>query len=220
MKTKNTNNNNTSDLRWTLKELQERVEAAIILDYDPPMNRQASSIPNERALRYYTTIGLLERPIEMRGRTALYNWRHLLQVVAIKRLQTQGLSLVDIQQRISGRPDSALAAIARLPEVPSGDDLELGIQPKEDKKEELNRRDQAFWRLSGGGLTDTLTQPEADASSHRSKELQCLQLHRDLMLIWNGSAGGSHDLAALKQAAKPFVEEMIRRGILSEMSDK
>src|SRR5690242_11131838 len=33
----------------------------------------------------------------MRGRTALYNKRHLAQVVAIKRLQTMGRSLAEIQ---------------------------------------------------------------------------------------------------------------------------
>lgn len=208
------------DPRWKLKELQERAEAALMLDYDGPMNRQASSIPNKRALRYYTTIGLLERPVEMRGRTALYTWRHLLQVVAIKRLQAQGLTLVDVQQRISGRSDSALAAIARLPEVPSGDDLELGIKPKEDKKAKPQRRNQAFWNLSGDGLSDTLTHSETDASSRSFTDLQNLRLHRDLMLIWTGNTAGNLDLAALKQAAKPLIEEMTRRGLLPKLNVK
>ena len=218
MKTKKTKNNNTPDPRWTLSELQERAEAALKMDYEEPMNRQASSIPNERALRYYTTIGLLDRPAEMRGRTALYTWRHLLQVVAIKRLQAQGLSLVDVQQRLSGRPDSALAAIARLPEMPSQKDMELRITPKEDKKAKLPHRKQAFWTLSDHDLPDTPTQPQTHTYSHTSGALQNLQLHRDLMLIWTGNTAGNRDLAALKQASRPLIEEMTRRGLLPKLN--
>ena len=189
-----------------------------MLDYDRPMNRQASSIPNERALRYYTTIGLLERPAEMRGRTALYTWRHLLQVVAIKRLQAQGLSLVDVQQRISGRPDSALAGIARLPEIPSEDDLELEIKQQDDEIAKPQRRDQAFWTLSDDGMADILTQPETGAPLLSYIELQNLQLHPNLMLIWTGNTADTRDLAALKQAAKPIIDEMIRRGLLTKLN--
>lgn len=218
MKTKKKNNNNTSGPRWTLKELQERVESALILDYDQPMNRQANSIPNERALRYYTTIGLLERPAEMRGRTALYSWRHLLQVVAIKRLQAQGLSLIDVQQRLSGRPDSALAAIARLPEMPSQKDLEARITPKEDKKAKPSPRKQTFWTLSGDGLSHTPTHSESDVSSRSFTDLQNLQLNHNLMLIWTGNTASNDDLAALKQAAKPLVEEMTCRGLLPRLN--
>ena len=214
MKTENTKKNNTSDPRWTLSELQERAEAALKMDYEGPMNRQASYIPNKRALRYYTTIGLLERPTEMRGRTALYSWRHLLQVVAIKRLQAQGLSLVDVQQRLSGRPDSALAAIARLSEMPSQKDLEALVTSKEDKKATLPRRKQAFWTLSGDNVSDTITHPETDVSSCSFTDLQNLQLHRNLMIIWTGKTIDLRDLAALKQAAKPLIEEMTRRGLL------
>jgi len=218
MKPKKTKKNNASDPRWTLSELQERAEAVLKMDYEEPMNRQASSIPNERALRYYTTIGLLERPAEMRGRTALYSWRHLLQVVAIKRLQAQGLSLVDVQQRLSGRPDSALAAIARLPEMPSQKDLEVRIVPKEDKKAKRPRRKQAFWTLSGDGVSDTLSRPETEVSSSSYTDLQHLQLHRDLMLIWTGNAVSHHDLAVLKQAARPLIEEMTRHGLLPRLN--
>jgi DNA-binding transcriptional MerR regulator len=51
----------------------------------------------------------------MRGRTALYQRRHVLQLVAIKHLQAKGLSLVDIQARLLGASDAELARLARLP---------------------------------------------------------------------------------------------------------
>src|SRR4051812_25283170 len=50
----------------------------------------------------------------MRGRTALYHRRHLLQLVAIKRLQAQGLSLVDVQQQLLAASDRDLARLAKL----------------------------------------------------------------------------------------------------------
>ena len=61
-----------------------------------PANGQIRAVPDERNIRYYTTLGLLDRPLAMRGRTALYGVRHVAQVVAIKRLQAAGKSLAQI----------------------------------------------------------------------------------------------------------------------------
>ncbi len=84
------------DEQWTLSELVSEV-AARIAALPAPSNGQVRAIPDERTVRYYGTIGLLDRPLAMRGRTALYGRRHLAQVVAIKRLQTMGRSLAEIQ---------------------------------------------------------------------------------------------------------------------------
>ena len=70
-------------------------------------------MPDLRTIRYYTTLGLLDRPAAMRGRTALYGPRHLLQLVAIKRLQARGLSLAAVQERVVGLSDAALRRLAR-----------------------------------------------------------------------------------------------------------
>lgn len=84
------------DEQWTLSELVSEV-AARIAALPAPSNGQVRAVPDERTIRYYGTIGLLDRPLAMRGRTALYGRRHLAQVVAIKRLQTMGRSLAEIQ---------------------------------------------------------------------------------------------------------------------------
>jgi DNA-binding transcriptional MerR regulator len=60
-------------------------------------NGQVRAVPDERAIRYYTMLGLLDRPT-LKGRTAFYGVRHLSQVIAIKRLQSAGKSLDEIQQ--------------------------------------------------------------------------------------------------------------------------
>jgi DNA-binding transcriptional MerR regulator len=84
------------DELWTLSELVSEV-AARMAALPAPSNGQVRAVPDERTIRYYGTIGLLDRPLAMRGRTALYGRRHLAQVVAIKRLQTMGRSLAEIQ---------------------------------------------------------------------------------------------------------------------------
>jgi len=101
--------------RWTLDELAERVDLALAVDYHGQPSGRVRAVPDRRAIRWYTTIGLIDRPVAHRGRTALYGPRHLLQLVAVKRLQARGLPLVAIQQELAGATDSQLARVAHLP---------------------------------------------------------------------------------------------------------
>src|SRR3989442_10305733 len=100
---------------WTLEELGTRVTAALSVDYQGPQNGQIRAVPDPRTIRYYSTLGLIDPPAEMRGRTALYGVRHLRQLVAIKRLQAEGRSLAEIQSVLGGLTDEALKGIARVP---------------------------------------------------------------------------------------------------------
>src|SRR5438874_13519367 len=102
------------DPLWTLDELCARVSLALAVDYPGSPNGRIREVPDRRTIRYYTTLGLIDRPAEMRGRTALYGRRHLLQLVAIKRLQTQGLTIAEVQAQLLGLTDRALEKIARL----------------------------------------------------------------------------------------------------------
>ncbi len=76
---------------------------------------RVGDVPGLRSVRYYTTVGLIDRPLELRGRTAFYGRRHLLQLVSIKRLQARGLSLVEVQQQLYGLPNEELERLARIP---------------------------------------------------------------------------------------------------------
>src|SRR5256885_11204200 len=98
---------------WTLPELVAEV-ATRIAALPAPRNGQVRAIPDERTVRYYGTIGLLDRPSAMRGRTALYGKKHVAQVVAIKRLQTMGRSLSEIQQVWPTLDDLTLARMAGI----------------------------------------------------------------------------------------------------------
>jgi len=99
------------DALWTLPELVAEV-AARIAALPVPKNGQVRAVPDERTVRYYVTLGLLDRPGAMRGRTALYGPRHVAQVVAIKRLQGMGRSLSEIQQLWPTLDDPTLARMS------------------------------------------------------------------------------------------------------------
>jgi DNA-binding transcriptional MerR regulator len=98
----------------------------------PPPNGQVRQIPDERTIRFYISLGLLDRPVQMRGRTALYGRRHLAQVVAIKRLQQSGRSLAEIQQMWPTVDDRTLSRI-------SGVEVEPAAVPKRGASD-------AFWK--------------------------------------------------------------------------
>jgi len=103
--------------RWTLPELVTEA-AQRIAALPAPTNGQIRAVPDERTIRYYGTLGLLDRPAAMRGRTALYGRRHLAQVVAIKRLQAIGRTLAEIQALWPTLDDATLARMSGV-ELPA-----------------------------------------------------------------------------------------------------
>jgi hypothetical protein len=100
---------------WTLDELVERVREALEAEYPGAPNGRVRDLPDRRAIRWYSSIGLVDRPLGMRGRSALYGPRHLEQLVAIKRRQAEGLTLAQIQAELTGLSPSALTDIAHVP---------------------------------------------------------------------------------------------------------
>src|SRR5438270_13086658 len=71
---------------------------------------RVSAAPDARTVRYYTTLGLLDRP-RIENRQARYGERHLLQLLAIKALQAFDLPLAEIQRRLYARSDAELAQL-------------------------------------------------------------------------------------------------------------
>lgn len=101
---------------WRLDELVRRSQQLLaLLPAGAGESRRVRWQPDARLVRYYTTLGLLDRPAELRGRTAYYRDRHLLQLLAIKTLQARGSSLQAVQAQLAGQPDAALAALIGLP---------------------------------------------------------------------------------------------------------
>src|SRR3954468_20291971 len=98
----------------TLPEFAAVAANAVQASGAVPDNRQAKAIPAERMVRYYTARGLLPRP-GTRGRALTYGRTHLIRLVAVKRLQGQGLSLDEITERLDAMPQAELEALAAIP---------------------------------------------------------------------------------------------------------
>lgn len=93
---------------YTIDELSERV--AQLLEergLNTQQDNRVSSAPDRRTIRYYTSLGLLDRP-SIEGRQARYGERHVLQILAIKALQSVSLPLSEIQSLLFGSTDEEL----------------------------------------------------------------------------------------------------------------
>jgi DNA-binding transcriptional MerR regulator len=98
-----------------MDELVGRVARALAAGDVRAPNGRVTEVPDGRVIRWYATIGLVDRPSGTRGRTALYGRRHVLQLVAIKRLQAQGHSLAEIQAALGGATEATLRRVADVP---------------------------------------------------------------------------------------------------------
>ncbi len=61
---------------------------------------KVTEVPDARTIRYYIQEGLVDRPGGSAGPAALYGYRHLLQIVAIKALQSEFVPIREIKKAI------------------------------------------------------------------------------------------------------------------------
>ena len=66
-----------------------------------PVNAAARARPSERTIRFYVARGLVSPP-DGRGTAAVYSYRHLLQVLAIKLRQMEGATLETMTREFAG----------------------------------------------------------------------------------------------------------------------
>ena len=77
---------------WSLRDLTALAGAILDASGVFPVNAAARARPTERTIRFYVAQGLVSPP-EGRGTAAIYSYRHLLQVLAIKLRQMEGATL-------------------------------------------------------------------------------------------------------------------------------
>jgi len=176
------------------------------------------AIPDARTIRYYTTVSLLDRPLEFRGRTAIYGRRHLRQIVAIKRLQAAGRSLGEIQAAVPALSDEALAELAALPEVPPpavetgsietvpAETVPAGTVPAEPSGETVALpRQTPFWQAPPA--------PVAPAPA----TIPALQLAPGVVLVLPpGAHPTGASLRAIAEAAAPLLRCLATHGLVQE----
>lgn len=82
---------------------------------------RVSEMLSERTLRYYISQGLVDRPSGKEGTSALYSYRHLLQLLALKRLQVFYFPMKKIREIIQNSTNDELKGII------SGDRLDTSF---------------------------------------------------------------------------------------------
>ncbi len=183
---------------WTLSELVAEV-ATRIARLPEPRNGQVRAVPDERTVRYYGTLGLLARPLAMRGRTALYGRRHLAQVVAIKRMQSSGRSLADITALWPTLDDVTLQRMSGV---------EVGT-----------RRSRAeFWKHAPVA-TPPLASAPADHAAPTAPTATGLRIELaphvilDIAMPASGIAVSAADIRAIRAAAAPLLTALAQRSL-------
>lgn len=211
--------------RWTIDQLVARVAAALFAAPAGQTSGRIRDVPDRRAIRWYSTIGLLDRPIPTAGRVAHYGRRHLLQVVAIKRRQAQGQSLAQIQAELVGASDEQLAAIACIP--PSEVAAEAAATPNESSE---SRSRGHFWRESAAiaplPAVDTV-RPAAQglrvgysggghqATDQPQRLIYGVPVAPGVTLLLDiARQPDDNDIAALRAAAAPILDLLDRRDLL------
>jgi DNA-binding transcriptional MerR regulator len=213
------------DELWTIDELEAEVARALSAGYEGSTSGRVRDVPDVRTIRYYTTLGLMDRPAEIKGRTAYYGPRHLLQLVAIKQLQANGLSLADVQQQMAAASDSALKRLAGGTDV-SGLSTP-GSSPPTPRHQ--GERVRAFWKSKPAsipehqegqaGSLDCESQGAAAPavlSAHQDPlPVQALRLAENILLILESSRSISPaELIGIRRAAAPLIQHLLNHGLV------
>lgn len=92
---------------WNARGLAAHVTALVDAAGIRPTNASARQAPSARSVRFYVANGLLDRP-EGTGTSATYNYRHFLQLLAIKIRQREGATLETIKKEMRDQTGDSL----------------------------------------------------------------------------------------------------------------
>jgi len=115
---------------WNLRGLATIAGAILEAAAVTPINAAARALPGERTIRFYVTRGIVTPP-EGRGTAAVYTYRHLLQVLAVKLRQMEGATLHTIGRELAETPGDTIerrVAASLGGSLPSPDQLVLGAE--------------------------------------------------------------------------------------------
>lgn len=112
---------------WGLRDLAALAGGILDASGVVPVNAAARARPSERTIRFYVARGLVSPP-DGRGTAAVYSYRHLLQVLAIKLRQMEGATLESMLKEFAGLTGDLIerrAATALGPGLPPPEQLPL-----------------------------------------------------------------------------------------------
>jgi DNA-binding transcriptional MerR regulator len=67
-----------------------------------------TELPDERTVRYYLAEGLVPPAEEKQGTASVFGFRHLLQLLVVKKLQAEGLPIRAIRELVTGKTERQL----------------------------------------------------------------------------------------------------------------
>jgi DNA-binding transcriptional MerR regulator len=73
-----------------------------------------SEMPDERTLRYYLAEGLLSPASDKQGTASVFGYVHLLQLLVVKKLQSEHLPIRKIKELVGGRTERELERLLGL----------------------------------------------------------------------------------------------------------
>lgn len=215
---------------WSLEELVARVAQVLAADGVRAPNGRVRDAPDARAIRWYATIGLVDRPSSAGRPGRRYGSRHLLQVVAVKRRQAAGRSLAEIQAELAGATDATLRRVARVPEelatpapVAKRDPVRGGAGPYRPGGPGHAAERIRFWSAraapaheqfppSAAGPNPPAGPARANAPAAAVRYLVTLADGVTLALPTEPAAG---DVAAVRAAAAPLLDLLAARGLIA-----
>ena len=226
------------DESWTILELAELAAEALAtpgavgpdghagsggpddgLDSGPVRaNGRVRDVPNERLIRWYGTVGLVDPPLSRRGRVARYGRRHLFQLVAVKRRQAEGKSLAEIQAELAGATDEALAAVARVPALGPALAREGGLGPAVGAGPPVGAGPARFWARQPRqpvAEASTAGTDSGDADVPAAGLVHGIRLAPGVTLLLDAAVTepGPEDMNAIVTAARPLLRELASRGL-------
>lgn len=199
-----------SDELYTLEQLSERVADLLAADYNGQQSGRVRELPNGRTIRWYTTIGLVDRPLATRGRVALYGERHALQLAAIKKLQAQGLALAEVQERLLGVSDARLAELA---EVRPTYRIDV-VHPSPEIAAEVGAVVEQMLQPRAAAAPDSVTSDSVTAETVTAL-VPAFRIGDSVTVLLNGTTRnlGEADIAQLTAAAEPLLDAIERLGL-------
>ena len=199
----------------TLTELVEGLPGLLASGYDGARSGRIRDLPDARTVRWYQTLGMVDRPAAFRGRTALFGRHHLLQLAAIKKLQSSGFPLSDIQRGLAGKNDVELARSAGVAQKDVDQIIERAVLARSKASASKlaaavagepsppSRRASAFWKAKPAADVSPAPVMSAVVPSAPSG-MQSASLG-DAMLLWNGRELTAAERATLARLAGPLV---------------
>lgn len=224
---------------WTIYELSDQVAEALSAKAPTRADGRVREVPDPRTIRWYQTTGLVDRP-SMRGRTALYGERHLLQLLAIKHLQGRGEPLAQIQAELAGASDDALARLAGLtlqPRRRSGPIVDIAHPRSSTRARFWVGRGHPSREPQTDGAEAATPTPDAELptsagpsdTSHQSNDtdedqppVSCFRLHEGVILVIDGAwhRPGSDEATRLHAAAQPLLDALEELDLLPASSPR